>query len=162
VIVMREVDQFLEAAVRLERDSALRYDELADAITGQGPRDVIAFFRQQAIFSRRHLQTAESRIGNPEPWDGVMEDEEADPAAVTFPSGESPEAADIWAADGQITVEDAMAVALEAEERGRVYYATVAQSTKDPEVKILAEAFAKEESEHVQALKDLIARLKKA
>ncbi|MTJ81054.1 MAG: ferritin family protein [Telmatospirillum sp.] len=156
---MKEVDQFLEAAVRLERDSALRYDELADAISGLGQKEVVDFFRKQALYSRRHLQQAESRIGTEEPWDGVEEDEDADPAPVSFPEGESPEAAAIWAADGHLSGADAMALALEAEERGRAYYASVAANTHDPRGRTLADAFAKEEAQHVQALKELIARL---
>ncbi|MDR3436249.1 ferritin family protein [Telmatospirillum sp.] len=159
---MSEVEQFLEAAVKLERDSASRYDELADAINGQGQADVVAFFRKQALYSRRHLQQAEARIGKREPWDGVEPEKDGDPKTVAFPGGESPEAAAIWAADGMLSVDDAMALALEAEEKGRVYYATVAGATRDPEVRTLAEAFAKEEGEHVQALKELIARFAKA
>ncbi|WP_158240609.1 ferritin-like domain-containing protein [Telmatospirillum siberiense] len=157
---MNAVEQFLEAAVRLERDSALRYDELADAISGHGEAEVVAFFREQALFSRRHLQQAENRIGKRENWDGVEEEKAADPAVTAFPTGESPEAAAIWAADAHLSVKDAMALALEAEERGRDYYAKVATASEDPEVRVLAAAFAKEETEHVQALKKLIARVK--
>lgn len=154
---MNAVEHFLEQAVRLERDSSLRYDELADAITGHGAAEVVAFFRQQALFSRRHLQKAESRIGKREAWDGVEEDK-TDPAQTAFPGDESPEAAAIWAADAQLSVKDAMALALEAEERGRDYYAKVAATTKDPEVRTLALEFTKEETEHVEALKTLIGR----
>lgn len=157
---MSAVEQFLEAAVRLERDSALRYDELADAISGHGAAEVVAFFREQALYSRRHLQQAENRIGKHEAWDGVEEDKAEDPSVTAFPSGESPEAAAIWAADAHLSVKDAMALALEAEERGRDYYAKVAATTADPEVQTLAKEFTREETEHVEALKRLIARVK--
>lgn len=156
---MSAVEQFLEAAVRLERDSALRYDELADAISGHGQAEVVAFFRQQALFSRRHLQQAENRIGKRDAWDGVEAEKDEDPRVTAFPGGDSPEAAAIWAADAHLSVEDAMALALEAEERGRDYYAKVAAITVDPEVRTLAKSFAAEETDHVQALKALIAKL---
>jgi len=160
---MSEVEQFLGAAIRLERDSALRYDELADAISYHGQAEVVAFFRQQALYSRRHLQQAEARIGGKqEPWDGVEAEKDGDPATVAFPGGESPEAAAIWAADGQLSVDDAMALALEAEDQGRAYYAKVAATTQDPEVRVLANSFAEEEAGHVKALKNLIAKVSKA
>lgn len=137
----------------------MRYEELADAINGLGQPEVVAFFKQQAVFSRRHLQQAQRRIGTNEPWDGVEEDEDPDPSIVAFPGDESPEGADIWVADGHLSLDQAMAVALEAEERGHAYYAGVATSTPDPQVRVLAEHFAQEEAEHVAALKELIARL---
>jgi len=158
---MSEVEQFLEAAVRLERDSALRYDELADAISNHGQAEVVAFFRQQALYSRRHLAEVETHLSKREPWDGVEAEKDADPKTYAFPEGESPEATAVWAADGFISVEDAMALALDAEEKGRAYYAKVAATAQDPEVRVLANSFAEEEAGHVQALKNLIARLTK-
>jgi len=155
---MSEVEQFLAAAIRLERDSALRYDELADAITGHGQAEVVTFFRQQALYSRRHLQQAENRIGKRDAWDGVEAEKAAAPGAFAFPGGDSPEAAAIWAADAHLSVDDAMALALDAEEKGRAYYAKVAETTQDPEVRTLADTFAEEEAEHVRALRALIAR----
>jgi rubrerythrin len=158
---MSEVEQFLEAAIRLERDSALRYDELADAISGHGQAEVVAFFRQQAVYSRRHLADVESNLSKREPWEGVEPEKDGDPKIVAFPEGESPEATAIWAADGFVSVEDAMALALDAEEKGQLFYASVADATKDPEVLALAKSFAEEEAGHVKALKELIARLAK-
>lgn len=156
---MSAVEHFLAAAIRLERDSALRYDELADAITGHGQAEVVAFFRQQALYSRRHLQQAEARIGKRDAWDGVEAETPADPRTFAFPDGDSPEAAALWAADAHLSVDDAMALALDAEEKGRAYYASVATTTNDPEVRALADAFAEEEAEHVRALKEWIIRL---
>lgn len=155
---MSAVEHFLEAAVRLERDSALRYDELADAIAGHGRAEVVAFFRRQALFSRRHQQQAESRIGRREAWEGVAAEPDADPGLIAFPGGDSPEAAALWAADGHLSEDGAMALALAAEEAGRAYYAKVAATATDPEIRRLAADFAQEEAEHVQALKDLIAK----
>ncbi len=159
---MSEIDNFLATAVRLERDAALRYDELADAIAGYGQSEVVDFFRQQALYSRRHLQQAEARTGFRDNWKGEAEGEapprESEPAEVKFPAGESPEAAAIWAADGEISLEDAMKVALEAEQAGYDYYANQAQNSKDPEVRALAAEFEEEEAGHVKALKELMAR----
>jgi rubrerythrin len=156
---MSEVEQFLGAAVRLERDSALRYDELADAISNHGQAEVVAFFRQQALYSRRHLAEVETHLGKREPWDGVEPEQDGDPKIYAFPEGESPEATAVWTADGFISVADAMALALDAEERGRAYYSVVAGSTADPEVRVIAEAFAREEAGHVRSLKELIDRI---
>ena len=159
---MSEVEQFLAQAIRLERDSALRYDELADAISGHGQAEVVAFFRQQAVYSRRHLAEVETHLSKREPWDGVEAEKDGDPKLYAFIDGESPEATAVWAADGFISVADAMALALEAEEKGHKFYASVAVSSKDPEVRTHAEHFAEEEAGHVKALKELIARFAKA
>jgi rubrerythrin len=159
---MSEVEQFLAAAIRLERDSALRYDELADAISGHGQAEVVAFFRQQAVYSRRHLAEVETHLSKREPWDGVEAEKDGDPKLYAFVDGESPEATAVWAADGFISVADAMALALEAEEKGLRYYASVADSSTDPEVQTHAEHFVAEEAGHVRALKELISRLTEA
>lgn len=158
---MSEIEDFLATAVRLEREAAERYEELADAIAGYGQTDVVEFFRQQALFSRRHLQQAEARTGFRENWTGQPGIDSEKPAAkgqVTFPAGESPEAAAIWAADATISLEDAMKVALAAEEAGYHFYADRAEHSADPEVRTLAAEFEEEEAGHVKALKELIAR----
>lgn len=160
---MNEVETFLAAAIRLEREAALRYDELADAITGLGNAEVVAFFRQQAVFSRRHLEEAKARAGFREPLEGVdpidpRSKEVAADVSSSYPSGESPEAAAIWAADGNLSLVDAMKVAYAAEVAGRDYYLSVATSTTDPEVKVLADEFVEEENEHVAALEVLMGK----
>jgi len=152
---LKSLEEFLAYAVRLEREAAARFDELADAIAGQGSSEVTAFFRQMAVYSRRHLQDAQARSG-------YRDVPVIDGADFDWPDGESPEAAAIWASDGFSSLEDAMAVALDAEQRGHAFYASVVASATDPELRAVAAEFAEEEADHVAQLERLMARLKAA
>ena len=120
---MGDVEKFLAAAIRLERRTALRYDELADAISGLGNEDVVAFFRQQAVFSRRHLEEAKARAGfrrslqikNADPIASGGEPDDSDP---DIPPEEVSETLPLWPADGHLSIGMAMNLALDAEEAG--------------------------------------------
>jgi rubrerythrin len=48
-------------------------------------------------------------------------------------------------------------VALDSERRGHAYYAAIALTTTDPEVRLLAAEFAAEEAEHVAQLERIVA-----
>ena len=156
---MGDVEAFLAAAIRLERRTALRYDELADAISGLGNEDVVAFFRQQALFSRRHLEEAKARAGfrrslrHADPIASGGEPDDLDP---DIPPEELSETLPLWPADGHLSIDMAMSLALEAEETGHAYYADLAANAPDPEVRQMAAEFEAEEAEHVAALKILI------
>jgi rubrerythrin len=69
-----------------------------------------------------------------------------------WPDIESPEAAAIWAADPFIGIEQALQVALDAENAGLAFYADVLAQTDDPEIRVLAKEFVEEESQHVAEL----------
>jgi ferritin-like protein len=70
-----------------------------------------------------------------------------------WPDIESPEAAAIWAADPFIGREQALQVALDAEQAGLDFYTDILQTTSDPEIRVLAKEFVAEESQHVAELK---------
>lgn len=150
---MENVEQFLAYAARLEQEAALRFDELADAATSFGKADVVAFFRQMAEFSRLHLDLARQRGGFHDlpdiassqfKWPGSM--------------GESPEATAIWGADSLVDVNQALALALEAEKRGLAFYQSILDQATDPEIRVMAKEFVEEEAEHVASIERWIAR----
>ncbi|MDY0242970.1 MAG: hypothetical protein RBR34_12420, partial [Rhodospirillaceae bacterium] len=64
----------------------------------------------------------------------------------------------LWPADGHLSIDMAMSLALEAEEAGHAYYANLAANAPDPEVRQMAAEFEAEEAEHVTALKELISK----
>ncbi|SIS42253.1 ferritin-like domain-containing protein [Insolitispirillum peregrinum] len=148
---MQSVEQFLVYAARLEQEAALRFDELADMAQTFENREVEQFFRQMATFSRMHLDEARQR-------GGFHDLPEIGPDGFEWPSIESPEAAAIWGADPNMDVQQALALALEAEKGGLAFYAKVLAETSDPEIKAMAEEFVAEESEHVAAIEKWIAR----
>lgn len=149
---MKSVEEFLRYAAQLEREAALRFGELADAAKTNGNAPVADFFRQMSEYSRMHLKQAMDRGGFHDLPDMTADE-------FRWPGMESPEAAAIWGADPHMDVGLAMAVALEAEQRGLAFYRDVLDQTDDPEIKAMAEEFVAEEAEHVQAIERWISRL---
>lgn len=147
---MNTVEEFLAYAVKLEEEAALRFGELADAMTSCGNADVGKLFRRLSDYSRMHLADARSRAGFRDvPTKAASEFE--------WPDMESPETAAIWAADPFIGRDQALEIARDAEEASREYYKSIFETTTDPEIRILAKEFYEEESEHVQEIQKWIA-----
>ncbi len=147
---MQSVEEFLAYAIALESEAADRFGQLADAMDACGNREVGKLFRRLADYSRLHLADARARSGF-----RAMPTMSAGDFA--WPGLESPETAAIWAADPFIGREQALDIALEAETSSQDYYRSVFEATEDPEIRVLAEEFAMEESEHVAELRKWIA-----
>jgi len=146
---MNDVERFLAHAVQLEREAARRYEELAAAMQTEGNAELKAFFARMAHFSRLHLADAMARGGF----------RDLPPLAAheyEWPEGTSPETADWVGVDAQMDARAALVLALESERRGHAYYAAIAATTTDPEVRRLAAEFASEEAAHVAELEKLL------
>ncbi len=148
---MEDIRQFLAHAVELEREAARRYEELAESMRAESNAEVEKFFRRMATFSRKHLALAMERGGFRHLPVLSAED-------YVWPDGISPEQFDWIGVDGLMDVSYALNLALDGERRGRAFYADVATTTGDPEVKAMAEEFADEEAVHVAELEKWIAR----
>ena len=57
-----------------------------------------------------------------------------------------------------IDTRNALELALDGERRGHAFYAGIASTTEDPEVRAMAQEFAAEEAEHVAELEKWIGR----
>ena len=141
--------EFLAHAIALEREAAERYLELADMMEAHRNDEVSSLFRDMVRYSRLHHDSIVERAR------GV--------ALPTLRSWqyrwrEPPEAGGDEAFDPGLKAYDALRYARENEVRAMDYYADVGQHTADEEVKRLAAEFAAEETEHVQALEDWLAR----
>lgn len=147
---MDSVETFLAHTIRLEQEAARRFEQLADAMSSCGNRDVGQLFQRLAVFSRMHLSEATARAG-------FRELPQLGPAEFEWPDVESPETAAIWAADPQIGCEQALQVALEAESAGLAFYQDILERTRDPEVRRFAREFVAEESQHVAELERWLA-----
>jgi len=147
---MNDVERFLAHAITLEREAARRYEELAAAMGTEGNTEVKEFFTRMAYYSRKHLAEATARGGFRD-LPQLRADE------FEWPDGISPEVADWVGVDGFIDGRAALHLALESERRGHAYYAAMAASTADQELKALALEFAAEEAEHMTELEKLIA-----
>lgn len=148
---MDDVKVFLAHAIQLEREAARRYEELTAAMATAGNREVAQFFRQMAEFSRLHLKDAMKR-------GGFQDIPNLAPSQWQWPDGTSPEAAAWEGIDNLIDVDAALALALDGEERGHAFYAAIAETTQDAEVRHMAKEFAAEEAEHVAELRKWISR----
>jgi rubrerythrin len=143
---MESVEEFLAHTIQLESEAALRFGQLADAMTTAGNKEVGRLFRRLADYSLLHLGDAKARAG----YRNLPEMTATD---YRWPDIESPEAAAIWAADPFIGIDQALQVALDAETAGLEFYAGILQATTDPEIRVLAREFVDEEGEHVAELK---------
>jgi rubrerythrin len=142
---MDTVEEFLAHAIQLEQEAALRFAQLADAMHTQGNKEVGRLFRQLADYSLLHLADARERAG-------YRQLPELSATEFSWPDIESPEAAAIWAADPLLGREQALEVALEAEQAGLDYYSDVMNTTTDPEIRAFAKEFSEEEAGHVAEL----------
>jgi rubrerythrin len=147
--MMNSVQTFLAHAILLESAAAQRSDELADAMQTWGNREVEAFFRKMAEYSRLHLQEAMARAG-------FRQVAELPAEGYEWPDGVDPESPDWWGVDGMMGIEQAIENALEGEKRGLAYYEGVAAGTSNMKLKALAEEFAAEEREHVAELERVL------
>lgn len=148
---MEDIRQFLAHAVELEREAARRYEELAESMRAESNAEVEKFFRRMATFSRKHLALAMERGGFRHLPVLSAED-------YAWPDGISPERFDWIGVDGLMDVSYALNLALDGERRGHAFYADLATTTSDPEVKAMAEEFADEEAVHVAELEKWISR----
>jgi rubrerythrin len=147
---MTTVREFLAHAVQLEREAARRYEELSVAMGTEGNRELQTFFGKMAHYSRLHLAQATAR-------GGFREVPTYAPGDYLWPDGVSPETAGWAGVDSQMGPRAALELALDGERSGHAYYASVAATTNDAELRALAGEFAEEEAEHVLELEKLLA-----
>jgi rubrerythrin len=147
---MNDVERFLAHAVQLEREAARRYEELAAAMGTEGNRELQAFFGRMAHYSRLHLAQAAAR-------GGFRELPVIAAADFEWPEGTAPETAGWAGVDSMMGPRAALQLALEGERSGHAYYAAVAATTADAELRAMAGEFAAEEAEHVRELEKLLA-----
>jgi rubrerythrin len=141
--------EFLAHAIALEHEAAERYLELADMMEAHRNDPVSALFRDMVRYSRLHHDSIVERAR------GV--------ALPTLRSwqyrwSQPPEAGGDEAFDVLLDSYQALRYARENEVRALEYYSSVGQQSSDAEVRRLAAEFAAEETEHVEALDDWLAR----
>jgi rubrerythrin len=143
------VELFLAHAVQLEREAARRYEDLAASMSTDGNRELKGFFERMAGFSRKHLTEASARAG-------FRQMPDLRPDEYEWPDGTAPETAGWTGVDALMSADEALQLALESERRGLAYYAAIAATSQDPDVRSLAAQFAEEEAAHVRELEKWI------
>jgi rubrerythrin len=140
--------EFLAHAIALEREAAERYLELADMMETYNDA-VSQLFRDMVRYSNLHHDSIVERA-----------------RGIELPTLRSwqyrwsapPEAGGDEAFDPLLDPYNALRYARENELRAMQYYSKVGEQSSDAEVKRLAAEFAAEETEHVEALDDWLAR----
>lgn len=141
--------EFLAHAIALEHEAAERYLELADMMEAHRNDDVSALFRDMVHYSCLHHDSIVERARDvPLPRLRSWEYRWTSPPEV---GGEE-------AFDTLLDTYNALRYARENEVRAMEYYSAVGLNSVEAEVKRLAAEFAAEETEHVEALDDWLAR----
>jgi rubrerythrin len=148
----RDLPEFFAHALALERESADRYAELADAMEQHNNDELAVLFSRLSGYGMQHAQEVLERaqgirLPRIEPWE------------YRWIDAEGPETAGYGDAHYLMTPHHALRFALENETRGRDYYARVAAETADPQVSTIAAEFAQEEDGHVRMVRDWLARV---
>jgi rubrerythrin len=141
--------EFLAHAIALEHEAGERYLELADMMEAHRNDPVSALFRDMVGYSRLHHDSIVERA------QGI---ELPKLRSWQYRWSQPPEAGGDEAFDYLLDPYNALRYARENEVRAMEYYSQVGMSTSDGEVRRLAAEFAAEETEHVQALDDWLAR----
>lgn len=147
--VIATLPEFLAHAIAIELEATARYRDLADQMAVHHNAPVAALFSKLARLEAEHAQHLHDRAAGVvlptiAPWD------------YHWSTTESPEAAPFESAHFLMTPYHALALALEAEERARVFFTDIAANTPSAEVRTMAEELAREEEEHVAAVRRLL------
>lgn len=142
--------ELLAHALAMETEASERYGELADQMETHRKAAVAAIFRRLEKAEKEHLGDLKERCSKVKlphfaPWDFKWRD------------GESPEAIDITKVHYHLSVRGAVLLALEHERKATAFYADVAQTAADGEVRTLALHFADEERQHIGWLEACLA-----
>ena len=149
-MAVQTVPELLAHALAMETEAAERYGELADQMETHRRTAVAAIFRRLEVAEKKHLVelTAQCQgvaLPHYAPWD------------FKWRCSESPETIAIDRVSYQLSVRQAIELALEHERRATQFYADIAATAQAPEVIELARQFADEEREHIGWLEKCLA-----
>jgi rubrerythrin len=137
------------AAYRIEADAVERYDLLADQMETHNNPELVAVFRDLSRAESIHRDEILRLAGGIDVI--ALAGERA-----RWKRGESPEEAELGAAHYMMTPWHALQLALGGERRALAFFAAVAKTAHDPDVKKMAEELVEEEAEHVNLVHRLL------
>ena len=144
-------EDLLAHALAMEIEAEDRYRELAGQMEVHNNPEVAALFQKLAEIEGRHAEqirerTAEMNLPRISPWD------------FAWDTGPSPEAEAGGGAHYLMTPHHALQIALRNEEAARDFFRRLAEEARTEEVKRLAEEFAEDEAEHVDLVRQWLAK----
>lgn len=143
------VEVFLAHALALENEAVDGYQEIGDSMAVHNNPEVAALFFQMVKYARLHAAEVQALAAGMElphipPWEFAWQD------------GASPEAPAMDKVHYMMRPDQALALALRAEQQAHGFYAAVAEGSSAVRVRELAAEFAAEEAEHVRLLTEWI------
>jgi len=140
----------LDLASLIEVEAQRRYAEFAESFGTRGGDDAGAVFRSMAVNEQKHCdEIAERRLA-------LFGDQ---PAKVTLDDIFDVEAPDVGDVRWNMSVLKAYQLALYSEQKAFAFYDEALEHVTHPEVKALFEELRDEETEHVNMLVKIIAKL---
>jgi rubrerythrin len=145
---VESLDELFALANAMEEEAANRYAAMAEDMRRQNKGDLAEVFAQLAAAEREHVDSVTR-------WSQARRGKAPDPALVRW---EAPKTLDTETADeirtSRLTTPyRALAMAVRNEERAFAFWSYVAAFSADPEIKLAAEAMAREELGHVSTLR---------
>jgi rubrerythrin len=142
------LQDLLAVAYQIEIDAVDRYKLLADQMETHNNPELVKVFRDLARAEGIHGEEIRRMAGD--------FDVAGHAARIARFAGESPEEADLSSAHYLMTPWHALQLSLKGEERALAYFTSIVATTKDPEVKKMAEELVEEEAEHVNLVHRLL------
>ncbi len=140
----------LDLATLIEVEAHKRYTQFAERLGSRDVDDAGAVFASMAVNEDKHgEQIAERRLE-------LFGDQ---PPKVRLDDIFDVEAPDVGAPRGDMSARAAYLVALSSEEKAFAFYDQALRYVTQPAVKALFEELRDEEAEHVQMIKDILAKL---
>ena len=148
------IDELLAHSLAIEREAAERYAELADQMEVHHNHEVAALFRKLAAIEAKHIAEVERRsaghtLPHIPPWE------------YRWGDAESPEAPLHDEAHYLMTPYHALSLALAAEQRAEKFFAQVAATATQEDVRRMAGGLRDEEAEHVSLIEKWLNRYPK-
>jgi len=143
----QSMDVFLAHAVALEQEAVEQLNEVAQMMAVHNNEELHKLFSELAGFGVEHANSIMALAGHRQlpgykPWE------------YEWPDDESPELGELSTLGYQMTPQQALEFALGSEIRAQKFYLDIAEHGQTEDIRILARAFADEEGEHVQILKE--------
>jgi len=144
------VETFYARAIAIEREAAARYREFAHQMAGYGNTPTAELFQRLARFESEHAeQLLETTAGMTlPPIEQVRRD---------LASDHHSEVSTYEFLYRRVLPHHALLMALAAERRAKAYFERAKNSSKDPVIRKLSSAYAREEAEHIAWLEQALA-----
>jgi rubrerythrin len=156
-VLYEDTGVFLAHSIALEREAADRLMELAETMEVHNNRELHQLFTTLTTYSETHAADIKE-LAERENQNTVLPSFKA--WEYSWPDEESPEIFHYARVHYLMTAEEALQTALGVEQSAESFYDDIAKSTSNPEIKRLAEQFAREELEHARAIADQLSALK--